>query len=102
MQVGNEISGTFNYPITLLSGTVKLFKDEVLYLTFTEADITVTDNAFSIDVTGMLTEVGEYRVELSAGLFSSVVGNSPYVGWGFTLAVGEYDETEYSTDFLIV
>jgi len=101
MQVGNEIRGAFNYNITLLTGTIKVYKDNVLFLTFTEADITVFLNDFSVDVTGLLTDASVYTVELSAGLFDSVVGLNPLITWEFTLSAGEFEGTEFeSTEFL--
>jgi hypothetical protein len=97
MQVGNEIRGSFNHDITLLTGTVKLYKANVLFLTFTQADITVVTNSFSIDVTGMLTGIGEYRVEVSAGLFKDDISLNKAEQWEFTIAEGEYSNTDYDT-----
>lgn len=97
MRVGNEIYGTFNWEITMNTGTLKVFKDNALYLTFTDEDITVVGGTFSVDVTGMLTENGEYTVQLSEGLFSSFVGDSGLIEWNFTLGEADFINTDWNT-----
>ncbi|CAB4136422.1 hypothetical protein UFOVP584_10 [uncultured Caudovirales phage] len=106
MNFPNEISGTFNRNIVLGSGFLKVYKDNVLFLTFTEADITISNNVFSIDVSNMFPDNGDYFILFNKGLFKSVLGED-YDGvtditkWTFTIASGQYNSSQYSNDYLI-
>jgi hypothetical protein len=106
MNFPNEIIGTFNRNITLEIGTLKVYKDDALFLTFTEEDILVEDNVFTIDVTGLFPDNGEYYINFTTGLFVSVFGEV-YQGitnttdWAFIIADGEFDGTEFSNEYLI-
>jgi len=109
MNFPNEIKGTFNRNITLGTGSLKVFKDNALFLTFTELNIEVEDNAFTIDVTNLFPNDGNYYINFTTGLFISVFGEV-YQGitnttdWTFTIGSiinGEYESTEYSNEYLI-
>lgn len=96
-----EIKVTYNYNLTLLTGQVKLYKDNVLIATFTQDDITIVGNYFTIDITGLCDDLEDYRVEIYSGLFDTVVGENEFFTWNFSYLGGEYDATEYSnTEYL--
>lgn len=104
MNFPNQISGTFNKPIALGVGTLKVYKGGALFLLFTEADVSVAGNSFSINVTNMFPDNGKYLVMVSAGLFTSGAESFAGVGsdeWTFTIAPGEYNNTEYSNEYLL-
>lgn len=101
------LQGEFNRNIVLNTGTIKLFKDNVLFYTFTQDDITLTGNSFEIDLTGILTDNGVYYVNISSGLFTSVLFSEVYQGitnttdWTFTIVNAEYDSDDYNNEYLI-
>lgn len=101
-----EIIGSFNRNIILNSGNVYLYKSGVLQETFTNLDITVLNNEFTIDITGLITVNGDYSIRIDSGLFESVL-SEVYNGidndteWTFSISDGEFDETEFdNTEFL--
>jgi len=102
MNLPNEISGVFNRNITLGVGTLKVYKDNILFLTFTQDDISVTDNYFTIDITNLFPDNGGYYINFTSGLFTSDLGEV-YQGidndtdWTFEIIDGEYESTEYTT-----
>jgi hypothetical protein len=106
MNFPNEIIGTFNRNITLGTGFLKVYKDNTLFLTFDENDIEVEDNVFTIDISNLFPDNGEYYINFTTGLFISIFGEV-YQGinnttdWAFIITDGEYDGTEYSNEYLI-
>ena len=101
MNFPNAISATFNKPITLGVGTLKVYKDNVLFLTFTQDDIVVVGSTFTIDVTNMFPDFGSYFIIISEGLFTGL-GCSNFsikniTDWTFTIGGGEYDSEDYDT-----
>ena len=100
MNFPNEISGTFNRNITLGVGTLKVFKDNALFLTFTESNIVVDGNVFTIDIRNLFPDNGNYYITFTEGLFKS--GVQVYKGitnsstWTFSIIDGEYEGTEYN------
>lgn len=106
MNFPNEIIGTFNRNITLGTGFLRVYKDNALFLTFDENDIVVTNNVFTIDITNLFPNNGEYYINFTTGLFISIFGEV-YPGitnttdWAFRIVDGEYDGTEYSNEYLI-
>jgi hypothetical protein len=106
MNFPNQIKGTFNRNITLGVGTLIIFKDGDLFLTFTVNDITVNNNEFTIDVTNLFPDNGSYYINFDTGLFISTFGEV-YQGitnttdWSFTISDGEYSATDYSNEYLI-
>ena len=104
--VPNSIIGIFNRNVILNTGNIYLYKAGVLVQTFTESDVTVTGDQFEVDITGLITTNGEYSVRMSAGLFTTVLyetsaGITTDTEWLFEVADGEYDNTEYSNEYLI-
>lgn len=106
MNFPNEISGTFNRNITLGEGVLKVYKDGLLYLTFTTDDITVIGNTFTIDVTNLFPDNGSYYIHFDDGLFISSIGETVQgignnTDWAFQIIDGEFDNTEFdNTEFL--
>lgn len=104
--LGTEIKGFFNKNIILKTGTVTLYKNNILFATFTESDISVSDNHFTIDITGVISEVNSYQLKISQGLFESLTGEV-YLGipnftdWAFVVADAEYSNTDYNNEYLI-
>ena len=104
MNFPNQISGTFNHPITKNTGWLDVYKDGSFYLRFTEADIIVTGNSFTIDVTNLFPDNGTYYVLMSDGLFSSdfgiYSGISDSTVWTFSIGDAEFN-SDFDNDFLI-
>lgn len=107
MNLPNQISGVFNRNILLKTGFLKVYKDNVLFLTFDESDISVTGDTFTIDVTNLFPANGSYYINFTSGLFSDSLNGVDYPGitnntdWTFTVADGEYENTEYSNEYLL-
>jgi hypothetical protein len=105
MNFPNQISGTFNRNITLGVGNLKVYKDNALFLTFTESSIEVVNNVFTIDIRNLFPDNGDYFITFTEGLFKS--GVQVYKGitnpstWTFSIVDGEYESTEYNNEFLI-
>jgi hypothetical protein len=105
MNFPNEISGTFNKPIELGSGTLKVYKDNSLFLTFGVSDISISGNIFTIDISNLFPDNGSYFILFDYGLFKS--GSEIYNGitdstkWTFEIASGQYNSSQYSNDYLI-
>lgn len=106
MNLPNEISGTFNRNITLGSGTLRVYKDGFLFLTFTTDDISITDNTFTIYTTNLIPDLGSYYINFDNGLFISDIGEV-YAGinndtdWAFEVTEAAYESSSYSNDYLI-
>ena len=105
MNLPNEIKATFTRNIVLGVGTLRVFKDGVLFLTFTQDDLTVTDNYFTIDITNLFYDNGNYFILFDEGLITSIFGEdysitNPDV-WKFTILDGEFDSDDFSNEFLI-
>ena len=102
MNLPNQISGTFNHPITKNVGWLDVYKDGEFFLRFTEADITVTGNSFTIDVTNLFPDNGNYYVLISDGLFSSDFGVYSGINdstiWTFSIGLGQYNSEEYNNE----
>lgn len=101
MNFPNQITATFSQPITLGVGTVKVYKDNVLFLTFTQLDVVIVGNTFTIDVTNLFPDFGNYYILISEGLFrgngcSTFKITNP-TDWTFTIIGGEYDPEDYDT-----
>jgi len=104
MNFPNQISGTFDHPITKNIGWLDVYKDGLFYLRFTETDIIVTGNSFTIDVTNLFPDNGDYYVLMSDGLFSSDFGIyngiSDSTVWTFSIVGAEFN-SDFDNDFLI-
>jgi hypothetical protein len=101
MNFPNEIVGTFNRNITLGTGTLKVYKSNTLFLTFTENDIEVEDNVFTIDVTNLFPNDGDYYINFTTGLFVSIFGEV-YQGitnttdWRFNIGVSDFNSIDFN------
>jgi len=104
MNFPNQITGTFNHPITKNVGWLDVYKDGEFYLRFTQDDIIVTGNSFAIDVTNLFPDNSDYYILMSDGLFSSDFGIyngiSDSTVWTFSIAGAEFN-SDFDNDFLI-
>lgn len=97
-----EISLTFNRDVTLLNGNVAVKNSSgVVVATFNETDITLVDNNATIDITGIITINDTYTIEVDANLFTDGSDNNAFFSWTFDVVSGEYDNTEYSNEYLL-
>jgi len=104
MNLPNQISGTFNKTITLGTGSLRVYKDDSLFLTFTESDIVVSGNTFTIDISNLFPDNGIYDVSFDSGLFLSgleVFAGLPIGTWQFTITDGYYDATYYDSNYYL-
>ena len=98
----NDIVGLFNKPITLGSGELKIFDQfNTLIVTFTQADIVLVGNTFTINNSAFVKTLKNYYITISDGLFKGL-GCSEFkitntTDWTFTIGTGEYDSADYDT-----
>ena len=82
------------------TGSIILFSENSGILeTFTTASI--TDNVLSIDITGMITEIDDYKIIVSDGFITSDFGTFENGTYDFKVAAAEFDNTEFNNNFLI-
>ena len=101
----SEVIGAFNKNITLGVGTLTIYKNNVLFLTFDQTDISIVDNEFTIDILGLVTDNDNYYINFTSGLFTDVLGNTIAItndtDWAFSLVDGEFSATDFdNTEFL--
>lgn len=99
-----QLRGEFNRNVTLGTGTITIYLDDVLIFTYNQDDITITDNNFYLPLTTDLTTNGVYNVVISDGLFISDIGvfeGLTFGNWTFTKENAEFDDTEFNNEFLI-
>lgn len=104
MNFPNQISGTFNKNITLGIGSLRVYKGGSLFLTFTQDDITVVGNGFTIDVTNLFPDNDTYFILFDTGLFYSGVeqyGLTDNTVWTFEIKDGSYASASYSNNYLL-
>lgn len=105
MNLPNEIRATFNRNISLGVGVLRVFKDGILFLSFTQDDLTVIDNYFTINITNLFPDNGNYYILFDEGLITSIDNESFSVidttTWAFTVTAGEFDSSDFSDEFLI-
>lgn len=105
MSLPNEIKATFNRNIVLGVGTLRVYKEGVLFLTFTQNDLTVTDNYFTIDTTNLFPDNGKYFILFDEGLITSIFGENYSVTnsdvWEFVITDGYYDEEYYDEEYYL-
>ena len=95
------ISGNFNRNITKGIGTIKLYKESVLIATYSENDISVVANSFSVPFSGVVSTIGDYLVEVSDGLFMNGLYVFSGITWNFSVIVGEFDSNDFdNVEFL--
>jgi hypothetical protein len=103
--IPTELVGAFNRDITLGIGTLSIYKDNVLFASFNQGDISVVGNEFTIDILGLLVDNGNYYINFTSGLFNDVLGDTIAItndtDWAFILTDGEFDNTEFNNEFLI-
>jgi hypothetical protein len=98
----DRIQLTFNKPVTLGVGTLQVYKDGVLIDTFTQSDVILSGDGLTVRITQEYTDTGLYSIVVSSGLFLSGVETIEIVNpnWTFTIATGEFDADDFSTEFL--
>lgn len=100
------ISMVFNKEINILTGTAVIYdnSDDSIIATLTELD-SVLDTPFelNIEITGLITINGEYRIEVSSGFVESNFDElSDSYSWIFTVATGDFLNTDFDqSDFLV-
>ena len=94
----------FNKDIVLGIGTLTVYKDDVLFHTFTELDCTIVGSTLTI-TDNLITENGSYYVLISESLITSINSESFSVTepetWAFTVTDGEFDSNDFTDEFLI-
>lgn len=100
-----QITASFNKAIILGTGTLTVYNsDDTILETFTQNDITVAGNSFSIDFDA--PENGDYYIKISNGVFSSGVemfaGISNTTDWIFAIGEGFYSETYYNENNYLI
>lgn len=98
----NNIKLTFNKDISVLSGTITI-KDssDTIIATFDETDVVITDNSAKIDITGIITTNDTYTINVTTEMFTDGIDKSVAYNWSFIIADGEFESTEFSSEFLI-
>lgn len=100
-----SIVGTFNQPIILGVGNIRIYESGVLIATYNQSSINVAGNQFTLNIVD-ITDLGDYSIQIDSGLFSTSIGDV-YQGinnntdWVFTIGLGEYESTEYSNEYLL-
>lgn len=96
------LKATFNTDITLNSGTLTIYdSSDSVVDSFTEVDMSLSGtNAFTIDITGVITLNDTYYVQFDSGLISSVLeidhqGISNKTDWQFIVGAADYLATDY-------
>lgn len=98
----SPLSGVFNMPIVLGTGTLTIHnEDGTTFATFTESDISVGGNTFSIDISSLSFPIGKYFNTFTSGLFNSESGQTYEIAfdndaeWTFQISAGRYDLDRY-------
>ena len=98
----NDIVGTFNQVVTLGVGSLKIYDEfNTLITTFTEEDITLVDNEFTIDNSAFTKTLKSYYIIITEGLFIGLGCGSFKVSnineFTFEIIGGQYDPEDYDT-----
>lgn len=100
-----DITLVFNKEISVLTGSVIVYdnSDDSIIASFNETDVTISpSNTATIDITGVITVNGEYRIEVSEGLFISNFDelSSSYT-WLFEVVDADFLDADFdNNDFL--
>ncbi len=99
----SDIVGIFNQTVTLGVGSLKIYDEfNALITTFTEADIALVDNEFTIDNSAFVKTVKSYYIIITEGLFVGLGCGSFKVSnineFTFEIVAGQYDPEDYDTD----
>lgn len=96
------ISMSFNKNINILTGTVTIFdnSDDSIIATFTESDAFLDGlSEINIDITGVITVNGEYRIEVTEGFAESNFDElTDAYTWIFNIVDGHYNVADYNTN----
>jgi len=100
------LTGTFSNPITLGVGVLTIYNSlDVVVATYNQTDITVIGSTFSINISGDITVEADYYVNFESGLFVSVFNQNIFLEskteWTFGVYTGEFENTEFSNEFLL-
>jgi hypothetical protein len=100
----NEISFSLNKPVTVnpIASLINL-KDgsgNILF-SYDYLDLTFDGVYYNIDTNAFTPVIGSYTVEIPKGLFSSTLQTTDFYSWTFNIVVGDYSDTDYSSDYLI-
>ena len=94
----------FNRNYTLGIGEIKVYKNNVLFRTYDQTDVSNSSPSFNI-FENIFTTNGSYYVTISEGLFTSTFNESFSINdsekWQIEIVNGEYDNTQYNSEFLI-
>lgn len=97
----SSINGTFNRPITELTGTIQIIdtSDDSVVASFDETEINTVSDNFEIPDNNIMAN-GSYKIVISAGLFLSSLNElNPVIEWFFIVSDGDYLVTDYSSDY---
>jgi hypothetical protein len=104
----DELRMIFDVNVTLNTGTLTVHdaSDNSIIATYTESDITITNNELTIpSFTGLINSNGEYYINFTQGLVSylfieiDAIFNSS--DWAFKIVGADYSSSDYSNDYLI-
>lgn len=102
------LTATFQVPITLGTGTLTVYdaSDFSVLATYTESDITITNNELSIpSFTGLINSNGKYYINFTQGIVNYVgipveaIFNSS--DWTWTIQDADYSSSDYSNEYFI-
>jgi len=100
----NEISFSLNKPVTLnpIASLINLKDgDGNILFSYDYLDLTFDGVYYNIDTSAFTPAIGSYTVEIPKGLFSSTLQTTDFYSWSFNIVVGDYSDSDYSTDYLI-
>jgi hypothetical protein len=96
--------GSFNREVTLGVGTIKVYDEfNELIVTYTQLNITLEGNEFTIDTLGFDLDLKSYYVIISEGLFKGEGCNNFSItnpnDWTFTIQSDQYNKPQYSQQY---
>jgi hypothetical protein len=100
----NEISFSLNKPVTLnpIASLINLKDgDGNILFSYDYLDLSFDGVYYNIDTSAFTPAIGSYTVEIPKGLFSSTLQTTDFYSWTFNIVVGDYLDTDYSSDYLI-
>jgi len=100
------LSGNFTQNITLGTGNLIIYNSlNVAVAIYDQSAITVIGSTFSINISGDITVEADYYVNFESGLFVSVFNQNIFLEskteWTFGVYTGEFENTEFSNEFLL-
>lgn len=101
--ISNGISGTFNKNISIVNGSINIFKVGFGLIASYDFISNIGSNGFLTDDLPTLT-IGKYYIQFPAGLFISgteTIEITNKTDWAFEIKDGEYNSNDYdSNDYL--